>query len=267
MKVFISADIEGTAGIAQWDEAERSHADGAEFRALMTGEVIAACEGARAAGATEVVIKDAHDSGRNILIDRLPDYVRIVRGWSGHPDSMMFGLDAGFAAAIYTGYHSKAGSEANPLAHTSNMRISRLLLNGEVASEFTVNALCAAGYGVPSVFLSGDAGICREARAMVPGLSAVETLDGKGKATLSISPSWSRRLIREGVAQALSGDFTQALPALADAYEVVIEFNNPTDAYRAGWYPGAKAHGPRAVAFEHRNFSEILRALLFLKVG
>ena len=125
--------------------------------------------------------------------------LRIVRGWSGHPDAMMFGLDAGFAAAVYTGYHSKAGSEDNPLAHTSNMRISRLLLNGEVASEFTVNALCAAGYGVPSVFLSGDAGICSEARAMVPGLKAVETLEGKGRAATSISPAWSRRLIREGV--------------------------------------------------------------------
>ena len=192
--------------------------------------------------------------------------MRIVRGWSGHPDEMMFGIDAGFAAAIYTGYHSKAGAEGNPLAHTSNLRISRLLLNGEVASEFTFNALCAAGYGVPSVFLAGDAGICAEARAMVPGLATVETLDGRGRAATSISPAWSRRLIREGVAAALSGDFAQALPATADRYEVVIEFSTPTEAYRAAWYPGARAHGPRAVAFEHRDFSEILRALLFLKV-
>lgn len=266
MKVFISADIEGTAGIAHWNEAERSHPDWAEFRALMTAEVVAACEGARAAGATEVVIKDAHDSGRNLILDRLPDYARIVRGWSGHPDEMMDGIDGSFAAAIYTGYHSKAGAEANPLAHTSNLRISRLLLNGEVASEFTFNALCAAGYGVPSVFLAGDAGICAEARAMVPGLVGVETLDGRGKATTSISPARSRRLIRDGVAAALSGDFSRALPATADRYEVVIEFGTPTEACRAGWYPGAKAHGPRAVAFEHRDFAEILRALLFLKV-
>jgi D-amino peptidase len=265
MKVFISADIEGTAGIAHWDEADRNHPDWVEFRALMTAEVVAACEGARAAGATEVVIKDAHSSGRNLILDRLPDYARIVRGWSGHPDSMMFGLDAGFAAAIYTGYHSKAGSEANPLAHTSNLRISRLLLNGEVASEFTINALCAAGYGVPSVFLSGDDEICAEARAMVPGLATVETLEGKGHASTSISPAWSRRLIREGVAAALSGDFTQALPARAERYEVVIEFNNPTDAYRAGWYPGATSHGPRAVAFADAEFAEILRALVFLE--
>lgn len=265
MKIFISADIEGTAGIAHWDEARRTHADWAEFRALMTAEVVAACEGARAAGATEVVIKDAHDSGRNLILDPLPDYVRIVRGWSGHPDEMMFGLDAGFAAALYTGYHAKAGSEANPLAHTSNLRISRLLLNGEVASEFTFNALCAARYGVPSVFLAGDAEICAEARAMVPGLSTVETLDGKGPAATAISPAWSRRAIREGVEAALSGDVAKALPAMPEHFEVVVEFTNPVDAYRTGWYPGAKAHGPRAVAFAHRDFAEILRALLFIK--
>ncbi len=266
MKIFISADIEGTAGIAHWDEADRTHPDWAEFRALMTSEVVAACDGARAAGATEVVIKDAHDSGRNLILDRLPDYARIVRGWSGHPDSMMFGIDEGFAAAIYTGYHSKAGSEANPLAHTSNLRISRLLLNGEVASEFTFNALCASRYGVPSIFISGDEEICTEASGMVPGLVAVRTLDGKGCASTSISPAWSRRLIREGVATALSGDFSQALPTLADKYEVVVEFNNPTDAYRASWYPGARLHGPRGVVFEHKELNEILRALVFLKV-
>jgi D-amino peptidase len=101
---------------------------------------------------------------------------------------------------------------------------------------------------------------------MVPGLATVETLEGAGRASTSLSPAWSRRLIREGVAAALSGDFAAALPARAERYEVVIEFNNPTDAYRAGWYPGAYAHGPRAVAFAHADFAEILRALVFLKV-
>lgn len=263
MKVFLSADIEGTAGIAHWDEAERAHSDYAEFRALMTAEVVAACEGARAAGATEVVIKDAHDSGRNLILDRLPDYARIVRGWSGHPDAMMFGLGPDFAAAIYTGYHAKAGSEANPLAHTTNLRISRLLLNGAVASEFTVNALCAARHGVRSAFLAGDAEICADAAALVPGIATVETLTGFGRAALSISPARAQAAIREGVEAALTGG-AGCVPALAGPFEVVLEFVNPTDAYRAGWYPGARHHGPRAVAFAAADFFEIQRALRFL---
>ncbi|WP_296745592.1 M55 family metallopeptidase [Mesorhizobium sp.] len=264
MKVFVSADIEGTAGIAHWDEANRSHADYREFRALMTAEVVAVCEGARAAGAEEVVVKDAHDSGRNLIVDLLPDYVRIIRGWSGHPDGMMFGLAGGFAAALYVGYHSKAGTETNPLAHTTTTRISRLLLNGEVASEFTMNARCAAGYGVPSAFLAGDAGICADARAMVPGIATVETLEGAGRAANSLSPARARALIREGVAKALSGDLTELMPQAAESYEAVVEFCNPSDAYRASWYPGARAHGPRAVAISATDFFDIQRALRFM---
>ncbi len=264
MKIFISADIEGTAGIAHWDEADRSHADWSEFRALMTAEVVAACEGARAAGAEEVVIKDAHDSGRNLILDLLPDYARIIRGWSGHPDGMMFGLVGGFAAALYVGYHSKAGTEANPLAHTTTTRVSRLVLNGEVASEFTLNALCAASYGVPSAFLAGDAGICADARAMVPGIATVETLEGMGRAANSLSPARARALVRQGVEAALSRDLSELMPQAAESYEVIVEFCNPSDAYRASWYPGARPHGARAVAVAAKHFFDIQRALRFI---
>ncbi|KGF70050.1 peptide ABC transporter [Hoeflea sp. BAL378] len=264
MKVFLSADIEGTAGIAHWDEAERTHPDYQEFRELMTAEVLAACEGARAAGASEILVKDAHDSGRNLRLDRFPAYVRILRGWSGHPDGMMFGLSADFTAAIYTGYHAKAGSEANPLAHTTTLRISRLLLNGEVASEFTINALCAAGYRVPSVFLSGDAEICADAQALAPGITTVATLEGFGRAALSISPAWACEAIREGVEAALASAAPRPVPALEGPFEVVVEFVNPTDAWRASWYPGAVARGGRAVSFKADDFFEIRRALRFL---
>lgn len=266
MKIFISADIEGTAGILTWSETERSHEDYAEFRALMTEEVVAACEGARAAGATDILIKDAHDSGRNIILERLPACARIIRGWPGHPDSMMFGLDASFHAALCIGYHSKAGTEDNPLAHTSNLRISRLLLNGEVASEFTINALCAARYGVPVAFISGDKGICADARAMVPGITTVETLQGFGAASMSLSPAASRAAIADGVAQALNAESLPPLPEIPQHCEVIIEFNNPVDAYRASWYPGARPYGPRAVTFSSSDFFEIQRALRFMNL-
>ena len=263
MKVFISSDMEGTAGINSWDELERTHPDWHEFRALMTAEVVAACEGARAAGATEVLIKDAHETARNLLVAELPDYARIIRGWSGHPDSMMFGLEPGFAGACYLGYHSKAGTEANPLAHTNNGRISRLIINGEVSSEFTINALCAARYGVPSAFIAADENMCAEARAMVPGIETVETLFGKGRASNSITPKRSRQLIFEGVKRAFSKDLSGQVAKLADHFELIVEYNNAVDAYRASWFPGVKAHGPRAVAIESKDFFELQRALHF----
>ena len=265
MKVFISADIEGTAGIHSWSEADRDHPDYREFRELMTLEVLAACDSAIESGATEITIKDAHESGRNLILDRLPPQVQIIRGWSGHPDQMMFGLDESFDAAIYTGYHSKAGSEDNPLAHTSTLRLSRLLLNGEVASEFTVNALCAARYGVPSVFLSGDAGICGEAEAMVSGIVTVKTLEGIGASTRSIAPAAARSAIREGVKKGLENREAQRPLAMPDQFEVVMEFSNPVDAYRASWYPGVRKHGSRAVAYSSNDYFEVLRAMRFMK--
>ncbi|ASV88539.1 D-aminopeptidase family protein (plasmid) [Ochrobactrum quorumnocens] len=264
MKIFISADIEGTAGITNWDEARKGHADYDEFREYMTDELVAACEGARAAGATEVVVKDAHSTARNLILSKLPDYVRIIRGWSGHPDAMMFGIDESFSAAIYTGYHNKAGTDTNPLAHTLTGTISRMLINGEVASEYTLNAHCAARYSVPSVFLSGDAGMCEEAKKLVPGITTVATSEGHGPSTSSLSPQGAVKAIRERVEQALSRDFSKFIPKLAKTFELVVEYTTPVEAFRGSWYPGTEHPSPRTLRFRAENFFDIQRAIRFI---
>jgi D-amino peptidase len=156
MKVYISADIEGVAGITNWEEARKEHPTYPEFREEMTAEVVAACEGAIAAGASEILIKDAHGSGRNIIAQRLPDCARLIRGWSGHPLCMVQELDESFDALMFLGYHSKAGSDGNPLAHTLSLKVSRLAINGETASELFMHSLAAAMFKVPVVFVSGD---------------------------------------------------------------------------------------------------------------
>lgn len=265
MKIFISADIEGTAGITTWDEATKGNADYVEFREYMTDEVVAACEGARAAGATEVVVKDAHATARNLILSKLPDYVRIVRGWSGHPDLMMFGIDASFAAALYTGYHDKAGTDTNPLAHTiSSKTVSRLLINGETASEFTLNAFCAARYGVPSAFLSGDEGMCSQARILVPAIGTMATSEGFGPATSSLSPAAAVKAIRQQVEAALSRDLSVCLPKLADSFELVVEYSTAVDAYRGSWYPGVEHVAARTLRFKATDFFDIQRAVRFI---
>ena len=99
MKVFISVDIEGCAGITHWDEADKKHADYPEFREQMTREAVAAIEGAQAAGATEILVKDAHSSGRNLITAMLPESIRLVRSWAGHPLCMVQELDDSFDAA------------------------------------------------------------------------------------------------------------------------------------------------------------------------
>lgn len=264
MKVYISSDIEGTAGITSWDEAEKAHADYKEFRDLMTGEVLAAVEGAMAAGAREIVLKDAHDSGRNILTEALPDCVKIVRGWSGHPLSMVQEIDDSFDAVVFTGYHSRAGSEGNPLAHTMNLELGEVRLNGVPASEFHLHATAAGYYGVPAVFLSGDQGICADAERLNPGIETVATMEGIGRSTFSIAPKLARAKIKEGVKRALSGNRAACL--LKPAAETVMEvfFTNPVSAYKAAFYPGAQHVGNRTVRFAHSDFFEIMRAQKFI---
>jgi len=264
MKVFISSDIEGTAGITHWDEADKKHDTYPEIRALMTGEVLAAIEGAIEGGATEILLKDAHDSGRNIITANLPSCVRIIRGWSGTPLSMVQGIDDGFDAVVFTGYHSRAGAETNPLAHTMNLRVSELRLNGVPASEFHLHATAASYYKVPAVFISGDKGICEDARRLNPNMVTVPVLEGIGRSTISVAPAVARANIKAGVAKALGLERKTCLLPIPSETVLEVVFNNPTDAYRASWYPGAKHIGQRTVQFIHSDFFEIMRAQKFI---
>jgi len=167
MKIYISADIEGITGIAHWDETEKSKPDYQKFSKQMTEEVKAACEGAINAGAEEIWIKDAHDSGRNIIAADLPQNIKLIRGWSGHPFSMVQELDESFDALIMIGYHSFGSSSANPLSHTmSSATFNYIKLNEKLASEFLIHSYAAATVGVPVVFLSGDEGLCKEVNAI-----------------------------------------------------------------------------------------------------
>jgi D-amino peptidase len=264
MKVYISADIEGTAGITNWEEADKTHPTYQEFRERMTDEVVAACEGAIEAGAKEILVKDAHDSGRNIIASRLPDCARLIRGWSGHPFSMVQELDESFDALLFVGYHSKAGSDDNPLAHTLRLRIMHLAFNGEIASEFQIYSYAAALVKVPAVFLSGDAGICGDAQRINPGIVTVPVSRGIGPSTLSIAPSLALKEIRAGVTRALKGDRAACRLTLPKHFVLEIKYTTPVDAYRASWYPGAKLAAPRTVQFESADYFEVLRAIKFM---
>lgn len=116
MKLFICADIEGTAGIVDWEEARLGTSAHERFAQNMTNEVKAACEGAMKAGTSEILIKDAHGSARNILPAMLPREAKVFRGWARDPYIMMAGIDKSFDAVAMTGCHSEAGCSGNPLS-------------------------------------------------------------------------------------------------------------------------------------------------------
>lgn len=263
MKIYITADIEGVTGAAHWDETNKSHADYAAFGEQMTAEVAAACEGALNAGATEVWVKDAHWTGRNIIPAKLPREVRLVREWSGHPFSMMQELDETFQAALAIGYHARAGSSGSPLAHTMTGEVISLTINGQYVSEFQIAAYTAGLVRVPVVFISGDAGICEEARTLVPNIGAVAVKHGVGNSTVNIHPHLAVEQIRAGVEAALKADVSKCRVPMPGHFAVEVCYRNHHNAYHASFFPGARLVGPHAVGFEADDYFEALRFFSF----
>ena len=264
MKIYLSADIEGITGIADWAEADLAKPDNAEFRERMTAEVVAACEGALAAGAGEILVKDAHWTGRNLLAERLPRQATLWRGWSGHPYSMVQGLDRSFAAALFVGWHSGGAKGGHPLAHTlSSGSLLGIRVNGDWVSEYQLHAWTAALEGVPVAFVSGDEALCAEVQAQDTGATTVDTMRGHGAAVQSRHPAESRERIRDGVRQALSP--LHARPArLADHFEVQVVRKDARDAYRRAFYPGARLVDPVTIGFTTRDWFEVMRLLQFV---
>ena len=250
MKVYISADIEGVAGIAAPEEANPDHRDARYFQDQMTREVAAACEGAIAAGADDILVKDAHWTGRNIDPRRLPHQARVLRGWTGHPFSMMAEIDGSFSAAVYIGYHARAGSGGNPLAHTMRSSVvAELRVNEEPASELRLNAYTAASVGVPSAFLSGDEALCEEVRAFDAHIVTVATFRGIGTGVVALHPDVVIRRIREGVEDALLRPLRPPRP-LPARFAIEIDYKLPREAYGRSFYPGARLVGDATVRFE-----------------
>ncbi|MGD8396533.1 MAG: M55 family metallopeptidase [Candidatus Eiseniibacteriota bacterium] len=265
MKIFVSADIEGVTGIAHWDEATESKPDYAPFREQMTAEVRAACEAAVAAGATEILVKDAHGTGRNIVAAALPECARLSRGWSGHPFCMMDELDASYDAVLMVGYHARAGSGGSPMAHTmSGSVVSVFRLNGAPVAEFELNAMTAQSVDVPVVFVAGDASVCEQARRHAAAIETVATQHGHGRSTVSRHPAVSCRLIAEGVERALRGDPARCLAPLPERFEVEIEYHEATLAYGRSFYPGARLEDERRVRFEATDWFDVLRFIQFV---
>lgn len=264
MKFYISADIEGITGVTHWDETDLDKEEFTSAREQMTTEVVAACEGALQAGATEIWVKDAHDSARNILISRLPHEARLVRGWAPHPYMMMQEMDETFQAAALIGYHSRAGSNTSPLAHTNTGALMRISINGQDASEFRICAYTASMLKVPLVFVSGDKGLCDEVAGINPAITTVAVKQGVGNSTINIHPGLATARIQQGVTSALQGNPAKCYLALPDHFLVEIEYKDHTKAFTNSFYPGAELIGPKTIRFESDRFLEVLRLFFFV---
>jgi D-amino peptidase len=257
MKVYISIDMEGVAGVATVDQIWRGGHGYPRSQALMTGEANAAITGAFEGGADTVVINDSHGTMDNLLHEDLDPRAHVIFG-APKLQCMVDGLLPEYDVALFVGYHAPAGGPG-VLAHTFSPHFLEVRLDGRPVSEAEINALYAASLGVPVGLVTGDEIICDVAEANLEGVVAVPVKKPHGwSATDSLSPSAARDAIRLGAAQAVAsaGDLRPAV--VAPDLVLEIDMPNTTAAELAEQIPGAKRTGNLTVSHETSSVGDII---------
>jgi D-amino peptidase len=266
MKVFISVDIEGATGIASFSQcgrADRDHYDYAFARRMLTGDVNAAIRGARAAGATEVVVKDAHGNCKNLLVDQLEPGTQLISGFHPRNDYMMDGLDDSFAAAMLIGYHGMAGTLRGMMEHALSGGMHRFWINDDLAGEIAVSAAIAGSYGVPTVLLTSDQAGCNEADQILPGVLVYATKVGYGKYMgQMLHPSETWPAIEDLANIAVGASLNANAYRISGPVTLRSEFRTSEEADYAAMLPGIFRLDAYTVELTRPEFREAHSAML-----
>ncbi len=264
MKIFLSCDIEGTNGIAHWDETENDKAPYKYWADVMTKEVNAVCNGINNASSDcQIFVKDAHGSGRNLDHQMLPLNVTLNRSWARHPYSMMYGIDSSFDATIFSGYHSGAANNGNPLAHTMNGQIIYLKINGMYISECIMNYYSSLYNGVPLVMVAGDEALCESIKKIEPNIYTVTSFVGCGGSVTSEHPEVTRKKIME-TAEIAVKNRSKMSAKLPEEFKAEVYFKTHMQASRATFYPGAYKVTDHSVGFDTKDYFEFLKFFMFV---
>jgi D-amino peptidase len=261
VKVFISVDMEGLAGVVANTDVSATGPDYGHFRAIMAAETNAAIEGAARAGATEFVVRDSHGGKTNLLPGDVSPRAQLIRGASSDPKNMMEGIDATFAAAIFIGYHAKAGTPNAVLAHTSNGNVVDFSINGVSLPEAGYNALVAGLYDVPVVFVAGDRAFVDQARGLLGPVEAVVTKTAIGNGAIhGLSPVTAQQQITEGVDRAVRARGKFKPYKLTPPYTMVLKVKAERPPYK-----GAERRAGGESIFQHADLLEVLNAFNAMK--
>jgi D-amino peptidase len=264
-KIFISVDMEGITGVVQ---PAQLGPDGFEYqraREWMTGEVNAAIAGIRETGPAEVVVCDSHGNGQSVLIDKLPDDVRIVRGFP-RPLEMMQGIDESFGAALFIGYHGSEWMTDAVRSHTiSSARLLGVKLNGMEASEGIFNAAVAGHFGVPVALVSGDRLAVAQLQKVVPGVEGVVVKEPLGyHSAMTVTPARGQVLIRDGAKRAMAKIGSLQPHRITTPVTLEVGFKLTIDAERAAFVPGLQrsdAHNVKGSFHDMIEISKLLQVL------
>jgi D-amino peptidase len=260
LKVFISVDMEGLAGVVAGPDVSPGAPDYPHFRAIMAGETNAAIEGAFRAGATDVLVRDAHGDKRNLLPADVDPRARLLRGASAGPKNMMEGIDSTFDAVVFIGYHAKAGTPGAILEHTSTGNVVDFAINGVSLPEGGYNALTAGLYGVPVVFIAGDRAVVDQVRALLGPIGAVAVKEEIGDAALGMSPKRAQEEIRRGVEQAIRDRARARVYKLAGPYTMILKVKQERPLH-----PGAQKVRDGELTFTSPNLLAVLAAFNAMK--
>lgn len=261
LKVFISVDMEGLAGVVTNTDVGGTGPDYAHFRTIMARETNAAIEGAARAGATEFVVRDSHGSKQNLLPLDVDPRAKLLRGQGTGPKNMMEGIDSTFDAVIFIGYHAKAGTPNAILEHTSTGNVVDFSINGVSLPEGGYNALVAGLYNVPVVFVAGDRAVVEQIRGLLGPIGGVAVKEEiGGDASLGLSPERAQTAIRDGVANALRNRASAKVYKLTPPYNMVLKVRTERPLY-----PGAVKSNPGEFTFSHQSLLEVLNAFNAMK--
>ncbi len=260
MKVFISIDMEGISGVVSPEQCTPGNADYERARLLMTQEANAAILGARAAGATELVVSDAHGTMRNLLIEELDAWADLVYG-SPKPFGMMEGLDDNFDVVFLIGYHARAGTPNAILDHTySSKSVSHVELNGRPVGEIGLNAALAGYHGVPVGLVTGDQATTAEAAALLgPALQTVTVKRAMGnQAAICLHPEEVQSMVRQAAEQAIS---TEVPPFKLETPVVLrLQFKSSLMADYAALIPGTRRLDGYTIEYPHEDYLAVYKA-------
>jgi D-amino peptidase len=259
MKIFISADIEGVAGVVLPLHGEPGNVEYEQARRLMTEEVNAAIEGAFAGGAAEVLVNDSHGPMINILPDQLDPRAELIRG-NIKPGGMFAGLDDSYSGAMCLGYHA-AAAEHGVLAHTtSSFAFAAIRLNGMAASEAMFYGAYAGAMGVPVILLSGDDVTERTCGGLFPGAEFVRVKTALGqRAARALSPHTARTLIRDGAERAVRAAGQVKPYRVVEPCDVVFDLTSVTMADVCATIPNSIRYAPLTVGFKADTILDAIR--------
>lgn len=265
LKVYISADMEGVTGVVTGEQLGPSGFEYGRFRQIMTQEVNAAIAGAKAAGASQVLVSDSHGNGQNLLLEELPPDIQLVRAWP-RPLGMMQGIDESFDAAIFIGYHAGATNLKGIRAHTmSSATLADIRINGISMPEAGINAAIAGHFDVPVVMISGDDAIVEEASRLLGDLEGVVVKWASGlHSGRTLLPAATLPLIRERVEAAVRrrADFRPYKIDLPARLEVRFKHYQPPEIL--SYLPNVERIDAYSIRFLARDALEVSRFLQFL---